>query len=173
MSDGEIDRLVAIDAIRSRLTQYCTAVDRSNLADLKDVYWPDATDDHGFHSGPAMEFAEMNATRSPEVFHLLHHSVSNIMCRVDGDTADVESKLIAFHRIRDIQAYVERLLGPSYWAKFGGNANGHDHLVGGRYVDRFERRNGEWRIAVRRSVTDWEMAQPAGSIVTESMLASV
>ncbi len=27
---------------------------------------------------------------------------------------------------------------------------------GGRYVDRFERRNGEWRIAHRLSIREWD-----------------
>ena len=27
--------------------------------------------------------------------------------------------------------------------------------VGGRYLDRFEKRDGEWRIARRRYVLDW------------------
>ena len=30
-----------------------------------------------------------------------------------------------------------------------------DISLGGRYIDRFERRNGEWRIALRRVARDW------------------
>jgi hypothetical protein len=31
------------------------------------------------------------------------------------------------------------------------------HTGGGRYVDRLERRDGEWRIVLRRLVIDWRM----------------
>jgi hypothetical protein len=34
-------------------------------------------------------------------------------------------------------------------------------LMGGRYVDRLERRNGEWRIAVRRCTIEWSLSGDA------------
>ena len=40
------------------------------------------------------------------------------------------------------------------------SASGAAHLnlsTGFRYVDRFERRDGEWRIAHRVAVTDWSL----------------
>jgi hypothetical protein len=33
-------------------------------------------------------------------------------------------------------------------------------VLGGRYVDRFERRDGEWRIAARITVHDWSRIDP-------------
>lgn len=42
-------------------------------------------------------------------------------------------------------------------------ASGQDVLTGGRYLDRYERRAGMWRIAERTFVADWTMAQPAGA----------
>ncbi len=37
-------------------------------------------------------------------------------------------------------------------------------LTGGRYVDRLERRDGEWRIAERVVVLEWYGAMPGGGI---------
>lgn len=34
--------------------------------------------------------------------------------------------------------------------------------VGGRYIDRFERRDGRWGIAARALVIDWVIAEPGG-----------
>ena len=34
-------------------------------------------------------------------------------------------------------------------------------ILAGRYVDRFERREGEWRIAHRVVTQDWEVTLPA------------
>ena len=53
----------------------------------------------------------------------------------------------------------------------------HDVVLGGRYVDRFEKRNEEWRIARRSVIGDWfrSTASPQGgwtSFVTGSMPAS-
>jgi hypothetical protein len=66
------------------------------------------------------------------------HSVSNMLIRVDGDTARVESYWHVFHREpgRD---------GAADW----------DYHAGGRYLDRFERRDGEWRVLTRILVRDW------------------
>ena len=35
------------------------------------------------------------------------------------------------------------------------------HMGGGRYIDRFEKRNGEWKIALRRLVMDWRIEADA------------
>ena len=41
-----------------------------------------------------------------------------------------------------------------------GRGSDHDSVAGLRYVDRFERRDGEWRIAKRQIVIDWQRDDP-------------
>ena len=41
-----------------------------------------------------------------------------------------------------------------------------ERLTGGRYVDRFERRDGRWRIAERTFVLDWMRTRPCGTTAT-------
>jgi SnoaL-like domain len=36
----------------------------------------------------------------------------------------------------------------------------HEHICGGRYLDRFERRDDVWRIAARRITNEWNQCQP-------------
>jgi hypothetical protein len=39
-----------------------------------------------------------------------------------------------------------------------------DTVFAGRYIDRFERRNGEWRIAARVATADWWTRVPINSL---------
>ncbi len=56
--------------------------------------------------------------------------------QIDGDVAHAESYVIGTMRVRD-----HRTLA----------------LIGGRYLDRLERRDGVWKIALRRCTIEWTM----------------
>ena len=60
------------------------------------------------------------------------HFIGNVLVEPDGDRARAETYLVAYHHLRASTTKPER-----------------DYLVGLRYVDDFERRAGEWRIAAR------------------------
>jgi hypothetical protein len=64
------------------------------------------------------------------------HTIGNILIRIHGDHADVESYYHGYHRLND---------GVKHF----------DSIQAGRYVDRFEKRDDEWRIANRKVVVDW------------------
>lgn len=66
------------------------------------------------------------------------HSIANILLRVDGDTARGETHFRVFHREPGKDG------APDY-----------DYESGGRYLDRLERRNGEWRFTERNLIRDW------------------
>lgn len=51
-------------------------------------------------------------------------------------------------------------------------ANPHFYY-GGRYIDRLERRLGEWRIAKRTVVMDWNDNKPSGEILDQGMFATL
>ena len=42
-------------------------------------------------------------------------------------------------------------------------------LVGGRYIDRFEERNGEWRILARVVTMEWSEHRPGATLRAETM----
>ncbi len=139
-------------AIRHLLTRYCRAVDRMDLDDLRNVYHPDAFDDHGEYQGDVEGFITYLRTRLLD-FVGTQHFLGNMHIELDGDVAHTETYCQAWHRIA---------------GKDGGPD--HDSVVGLRYLDRFERRNGEWRTAARQIVIDWRRmdavdeasASPAG-----------
>lgn len=134
----DLEALAADLEIRRVLARYCRAVDRGDIALLKSVYHPDATDDHGSFQGSGWDFAEALVPAMDASSLNSQHHVTNVLIELDGDAARVESYVLALHPVRD------RETGSETHA-----------LAGGRYLDRFEKRDGEWKIADRRVVIDW------------------
>jgi hypothetical protein len=52
----------------------------------------------------------------------------------------------------------------SYYPFVGRNRDDSHWIAGGRYIDRLERRNGEWRIALRTNVIEWSGMLPTTPI---------
>ena len=124
-----IDRQEIFDC----LTRYCRGVDRLDKELVLSAYHPDAQDDHGVFVGKAADFwdwvHEAHSTGQKRTMHtILNHS-----CEIDGDIAH----------------------GETYCIYYGHNVDETFEITGCRYVDRFERRNGEWRIADRICVIEW------------------
>jgi hypothetical protein len=131
----DLEEIAAQLAIRKALARYCRGVDRGDNPMIESAYWPDAYDDHGnFKGGPA-DFAAYITERFDRTPRIGQHHVTNVYAEVDADVAHVESYFIAFNAQLD-------------------TAGGEHDLVTGRYLDRFERRAGEWRIARRQVVLD-------------------
>jgi hypothetical protein len=76
---------------------------------------------------------------------------------VDGDVAHVETYVTAYHRVP-----TSALAG--FW---DGREDAYEGLAGGRYVDRFERRAGEWKIAVRNVIAEWATSLEAVELLGE------
>jgi len=134
--DDKIQYLLDRAAIHDCLMRYCHAVDRCDAELLRGVYWPDATDDHIFWRGNAEAFVEfcMPILKSRDQ---TMHNLGNILMRIDGSDARVESYFHAYERL----------------CRKDGTSN--DVVMCGRYLDRMEKRGQEWRIADRKVVLDW------------------
>ena len=103
---------------------------------LESVFHPDATCDYGFFRGAPADFAKM-ACGALREHHANHHLIGQLnILELDGDVALGEVYFQAFHRL--VAEGRER-----------------DLFVAGRYVDRYERRDGVWKIAHRSEVNDW------------------
>ena len=79
--------------------------------------------------------------------HHTTHSVANVLIELDDDDPDrarAESYSLAYLRRTDEEG--------EEWLDF----------FSGRYVDRFERRTGEWRISERVVVHDWSASARLG-----------
>jgi hypothetical protein len=132
--DAALDLLLDKEALRDLATRYTRAIDRRDQALLHSVYHDDAIDDHGV---VFCDQAAVFIARQPEImapFAITAHYLCNQSYRIDGDRADGELYFIAYHRLDEP--------APQHI------------LVGGRYLDSYERRTGEWKIAHRRLVWD-------------------
>jgi ketosteroid isomerase-like protein len=129
--------------IHEILMRYCRAIDRCDEELLRSVYHPDAVDNHGSQNGRASEFVPW-AIKALERDELTTHFIANELIEVRGDLAYGESYFIGVHRRKQ---------------KDGTTV---DLTFAGRYVDRFERRQGVWKIAHRQVVNDWNRVDPVG-----------
>jgi hypothetical protein len=129
--------------------RYTRGLDRHDEKITITAYHDDAIDCHGTHYiGPAKEFVPWVNGMHAAAYRAHQHFITNHTADIDGDVAHCESYV--FHVLR-------RHEGPTV------------DLGGGRYIDTLERRNGEWRIAVRHVVIDW-FVQADGSVI-EKVLA--
>lgn len=71
-----------------------------------------------------------------------HHALLNHSCDLAGDIAHCET----------------------YYLFVGRNRDDTNWLAGGRYIDKFERRHGDWRIAVRSTVIEYSGLLPSTPI---------
>ena len=137
-----LQHMVDRAAIYSQLVRYCRAVDRGDEELLRSVYHPDAHDDHGAYSGGVDGFVEFVKRDVQDRFRCTMHKLGQTKIEIDGDIAHCESYAIG-HHVR---------------AKNGRDVD--DFVMGLRYVDRFERRGGEWRIADRQLRYEWQRRDP-------------
>jgi hypothetical protein len=173
--DDELREVIDRWKISDVLTRYCRALDRCDLDLMKQVYWPDAIDDHGIFCGNAHEFAEMIIREIAIWFEMSMHAITNVHIELDGDIAYTEAYLISYCKVRNDPGKIEGVFGPTYLQQLGGveGAKGHDFLYGGRYVDRLQRRDGIWRIAKRKVLMDWNRSEPSRDIWNEGMFAAL
>jgi hypothetical protein len=101
------------------------------------LYHDDATDDHGsFFKGLAKDFIA-TLPKIQEGMAILHHNMTTANIRIEGNYAEGEIYVLAFHQVRK---------------EDGGKL---DLLIGGRYFDKYEKRDGVWKFLHKAVVADW------------------
>jgi hypothetical protein len=71
-----------------------------------------------------------------------HHNLLNHTCDISGDIAHTET----------------------YYLFVGRNRDDTNWIAGGRYLDRLERRDGAWKIALRTNAIEWSGMVPTMAI---------
>lgn len=113
--------------------RFSRGVNRLDKELLRSVFHPDAIDDHSFFVGGRDDLLDWIDTVYTNI-SVTQHFVTNQTIDLDGDTAHVES----------------------YWFVANVGLEGVNVILrGGRYIDRFERREGRWAIAARACLVEW------------------
>lgn len=121
---------------------YMRGLDRLDRDLLRSQFWDDAYLDYGIYAGDPDGFADfcMEALSG----HLAnHHMIGQNNIDVQGEEAFGEVYFYAFHRV------------------VGDDGEPRDMMINGRYLDRYEKREGIWKFAYRSEVVDWARDDPA------------
>ena len=154
MMDPELERglreLLDREAIWQLLLRYGRGIDRLDREMIRSVYWDDAVDDHHSFVGTADDFINWAMSYHSATNPVHHHGVNNHYVELDGDHAH----------------------GETYYT-FIGSCHTPPHMLSiGRYIDHFERRGGEWRIANRVCVIEkvFELADGDDAVIAAAAM---
>ena len=104
-----------------------------------------AVDGHGaFSTGSVDDFLGRLAASRKHLRSMQHH-ITTVNFAIDGDRAEGEIYSIATH---------------TFAAKHGET----EVIVGGRYLDKYQKRDGTWRFLERTIVTDWAHVHDPSSV---------
>lgn len=134
------------EAIRQVVAAYAHAIDRCRWDMMAKVFHEDA--DYGFGpvGGSWRDFVPQAQAIIEPCLATQHH-LGQSLIRFDGaDAADTETYFSAMHTIP---------AGYPVTDVFPDKGKIYSAVIAGRYVDRFEKRDGEWRIAKRTGLYDW------------------
>jgi hypothetical protein len=136
MSDERTDYLASRMEILDCINRIARGVDRLDEAIFRSGYHDDAVLDFGTMIGDPQRFIDFFFALHRTMHKATAHTICNHVCEIDGDNAHAET----------------------YYIFASENASGTPTtLAGGRYIDKFERRNGRWAIALRKCVTTWNL----------------
>jgi hypothetical protein len=107
--------------------------DRFDAALTSSCYWEDGVDEHGTVVTPGPEYGERANQGHRAAFSCNSHNLTNHLCEIDGDVAYCETYVMGGLLSQDQKTCKIAL---------------------GRYFDQLERRNGVWKIKVRRCTVD-------------------
>lgn len=144
-------------AIQDLIHRWCRAVDRLDFDGMRAVFHPDATDNHNHFSGDIPGLLDWIRDRHLRITFSMHMVGNMVIEFATPDLALVETYVWCIQRYpADAKEALVALTGGAR----GPEGQGMDLMACSRYVDRVERRDGEWRIARRMVITDWKGIQP-------------
>jgi hypothetical protein len=117
------------------LLRYCRAIDRQEYELLRTVFHPDGIDDHGGLFSGGVDDLIASCKSGLAGYSITTHAITNAFFKVAGSYAEGETYVLANHITREPTPKIV--------------------TMSARYLDRFEKRNVEWRIIYRTYVLDW------------------
>ncbi len=133
-----LGQLLARQDILDCLIRFSRGIDRFDRELFLSAFHPDAIISAGEFVGGPVDLYDWARDLHQQGQSATHHNLLNHSCELDGDSAHTET----------------------YYLFVGRNRDETNWLAGGRYIDRLERRNGEWKIALRTNAIEWSGMVP-------------
>jgi hypothetical protein len=135
---ARLERLADRQDILDCLIRFSRGMDRFDRELFLSAFHPDATIAAGVFVGGPKPLYNWASALHEQGQVATHHNLLNLACEIEGDTAHTET----------------------YYLFVGRNRDDTNWIAGGRYIDRLERRDGAWRIALRTNVIEWSGVIP-------------
>ena len=129
----DIESVLAEQAVRKAATCYSRGVDRSDLELMKSAFHSDAVVRYGSYDGHYEQFCK-DVVSGQSGMEYTTHTVVNEYYDIDAANNSGKGEI-----------YVLAFL----------SAGDSEYLVAGRYVDKYDSRDGDWRISFRQYIYDW------------------
>jgi len=130
---ADVQYLKDRQAILDVINQQSRGCDRHDAELVADAFHEDGFDEHGTQVTPGKEYGHWANETHTKGSQINMHHITTHTCEIDGDVAHAESYVIGLMLNHD-----------------GVTAR----LLAGRYVDRLEKRDGRWKLVVRRSTAE-------------------
>jgi SnoaL-like domain len=135
---ARLERLLDRQDILDCLVRFSRAMDRFDRELFLSAFHADAVISAGEFVGGPQDLYDWASALHEQGQSSTHHNLLNHSCDIDADVAHTETYYLFVGRNRD----------DTNWA------------AGGRYVDRFERRDGMWKIVLRTNAIEWSGMVP-------------
>ena len=147
---GVADKL----AIRDALQRYCRGLDRRDLEMALSAFHDDAQVRHGLFAGSGHDWVRFVLSK-PIVDRIGIGDEDPALDVVESQQHHLTNQLI---ELQGLLAYSE-----TYYVEYTMCLRGGERYLtsaGGRYVERYECRDGAWKIIERDAVRDWDSVSP-------------
>jgi len=134
--EAKVQELMDRQAIFDCIKRNSRGNDRFDQELVAGSYHPDGMHELGANRIPGRDYGQHANRSHATIAEVNLHNVTMHTCEILGDVAHTESYVIGL------------------FADKGGQTS---RMLAGRYIDRLERRNGEWRIALRRATVEVAM----------------
>jgi hypothetical protein len=137
---ARLEDMLAKQDIYECLVRQSRGTDRGDKALFLSGFHEDSVVTAGPFVGSPADLFDWAAKFQAEMYTATCHQLHQMSCEIDGDLAHTET----------------------YYLFIGCLAGGETNLLaGGRYIDRFERREGRWGMVMRNNFVEWTSTLPA------------
>jgi hypothetical protein len=135
---GRLENLLERQDILDCLIRFSRGMDRFDRELFLSAFHTDAVIAAGEFVGDPVSLYDWASKLHEQGQSSTHHNLLNHTCEVRGDVAHTET----------------------YYLFVGRNRDETNWIAGGRYIDRLERRAGQWKIALRTNAIEWSGMVP-------------